>query len=244
MRKPAQNFLHAFDLRPLGQFRPRDHHDGKPQLACGIDFGARPSAAGVARNDPFNASGAHHVQLASEREWSTRDDNVVVWKRRRAVRGIDKSQCIGVLRSGGKSRDVLPADSEEHARAFGRQGGNGRCDIGNLDPAIALHFGPWRSLERDQRRVRRRASGNRVAADLGGEGMRRIDHMGDFFTANVFGKPVRAAETAGAGRQWLIDRDLRPSSIGIDRVDFSSRNRGCQLVGVAGSAQNEGARHG
>jgi len=149
-----------------------------------------------------------------------------------------------VLRFGGEGSDVLPADAEEHARAFNRQGGNGGWNIRNLDPVIALHFGPWRSRKRDQGRVRRRASGNRVAAYLGCEGMRRINHVGDFFASDVVGEPVRAAETAGAGRQRLIEADLRPSGIGIDCVEAFGCNRGCQSIGVARSAQNEGACHG
>jgi len=139
---------------------------------------------------------------------------------------------------------VLSADGEEHARRLIRQGRHRGRYVGNLDPAVAWHFDPWRALQRDQRGLRRGAGDNSVSADLGCEGMRRIDHMGDLFTGNIFGKTICAAKPAGAGRQRLIDRDLRSSGIGIDRLQPCGGNGGCQLIGVARPAQNEGARHG
>ncbi len=243
MRKPAQNVVHALHSRPRGQLRPRDHDDRQPKLARGIDLGARPRAAGVARHDPFDSPRAHHLQFPGARERSARHDDLAVRERQRDVGSIDESQRIGVLWLGGEASDVLPADGQEHARTLDRQGENRRSNIGNVDPAIAMHFDPWRPLERDQRRVGRRTSGNRVAADLGCKGVRRIDHMGDFFTVDICGKSIRAAETAGTGRQWLIDRHLRPSGIGIDRIEPCGGKRGCQLVGLARSAQNEGVCH-
>ncbi len=244
MRKPAQDFVHVFSSRPRGQFRPRDHDDREFQLARGIDFGARAGAAGVARHDPFDAPHAQQVQFAVKRERASRDNEVRIRQRQRAFRGVDEPERVGVLRSCGERRDVLAADGEEHARRLIRQSRHRGRDLRNFDPAIAWHFGPWRALQRDQRRIRRSAGDNSVAADLGGEGMRCIDHMGDLFAGNIFGKPACAAETAGAGWQRLIDRDLRPSGIGIDRVKPRGGNGGCQSIGVARPAQNEGARHG
>jgi len=42
----------------------------------------------------------------------------------------------------------------------------------------------------------------------------------------------------------MAERNLRPSRIGIDRVDFFARERVGKTVGVACSAQDEGAHHG
>jgi len=244
MRKPAQDFVHARSPRPLWQFRPLDHDDGEPKLARGIDFGARAGAAGVARHDPLDAPHAQQIQFAVKRERASRDNEICIRQRQRTFRGIDESESVGVLRSCGERRDVLPADGEEYARRLIRQGRHRRRDIGNLGPVIAEHLGPRWALQRDQRRVRRRASGNRVAADLGREGMGCIHDMCDAFLANGIGKTICSAKPAGAGRQGLIDRDLRPSGVGIDPVEARGRKRRCQKIGFARSAQNEGARHG
>jgi len=244
MRKPAQDFVHARSPWPLGKFRPHDHDDGEPKLARRIDFGARAGAAGVARHDPFDAPPAQQVQFAFKRERASRDNEIRIRQRQRTFRGIDESERVGVLRSFGERRDVLPADGEEHARRFIRQGRHRRRNVGYLDPVIAWHLGPWWALQRNQRRVRRRASGNRVSADLDREGMGRIHDMCDAFLANDIGKTVCAAKPAGAGRQGLIDRDLRPSGVGIDRVDVGVCKRSRQKIGIARSAQNEGAHHG
>jgi len=244
MRKPAQDFVHARSPRPLGKFRPRDHDDGEPKFARGIDFRPRAGAAGVARDHPFDAPHAQKVQLTVERERSARDNEIRIRQRQRAFRGIDESQRIGVLRSCGKSRDVLSADGEEYARGLIRQGRHRGRNVGNFDPAIAWHFGPWRALQRDQRRIRRSAGDNSVSADLDREGMGRIHDMCDPFLPNGIGKTGCAAKPAGAGRQGLIDRDLRPSCIGIECIDPRGRKRRCQKIGFARPAQNEGARHG
>ena len=148
-----------------------------------------------------------------------------------------------MLRPRRKRRDMLPADGKEHARRLLRQGRDRGRDIGNLDPDIAGRFRPWLAFQRDQRRCRCRAGGHRVAADLGCEGMGRIDHMREAFLPNGIGKTIAAAEAADAGRQRLIDRNLCSPGIGIDRVKSRSRGCGRQQIRFARSAQDEDA-HG
>ena len=71
----------------------------------------------------------------------------------------------------------------------------------------------------------RRAGLDRMAAHLGGEGMRRVDHMRDALLPDVVGKSRRAAKAADPGRQRVAERNLRAAGIGIDRVDARARER-------------------
>ena len=243
MTEPLHHLGHALHPQSVGQFGPLDHDDRKLQFTCGIDLGARTRSPGIAGNDPLDPLRAHQVQFAGERKRSTRDDKIRIRQRQQISRGIDESERVGVLRSRRKWRDMLPADGEENIRPRLRQGSHGGCDVLHLDPDIAGCLRPWFAFQRNQGRCRRRAGGRCVAADLGCEGMGCIDHMRESLLPNGIGKTVRAAEAANAGRQRLIDRHLRSSGIGIDRVEPRSRDRGRQQVGFTRSAQNEDA-HG
>lgn len=244
MTEPAHHFGHTLRLRPVGQFRPLDHDHRQAKFARSINLRTRAYAAGIARHHPFDATGTHQFLLAGKRERSARDDDFGARKRQRAVGGIDKSQCVGVLRFRAERRNVLPANRQEDACRGLRQGRNGSGDIGHLDPNIAVHFGPLWTFERDQRGIRRGTSRHRVAADFGGERMGRIDDMRDSLLPDNIGKTFRSAETARARRQWLIDRNLRPSGIGINRVETRGCNCNREQICVTRSAQNEGAYHG
>lgn len=243
MTQPLHHLGDAFCPLPVGQFRALEHDNGQSKLARGIDLGTRAGAAGVPRNDPFNSARVHHLQLAGKREWPTRHDDLRIGKRQRPVRRVDKSQRIGVLRFGAERGDVLPADGEKDAGAFDRQCRNGGSDIRYLDPVVARSFGPWLTLEGDELFSGRRTRDNRVAADLGRKRMRRVDHMGDCFPMNVFGKTLRAAEAADADRQLLIGRGASASRVGIDRLKPCARDSVGKRMSLARSAQNEGAYH-
>lgn len=243
MTQPLHHLGDAFCPLPVGQLRALEHDNRQSKLACSVDLGTRAAAAGVPRNDPFDSARAHHLQLAAEREWPAGHDDLRIGKRQRPVGRIDKSQRIGVLRFGAERSDVLPADGKEDAGAFDRQCHHGRSDICHLDPVVARSFDPWLALERDQLCSGRRTGDNRVAADLGRERMRRVDHMGDCFPMNIFGKTRRTAEAADADRQLLIGRGAGASRVGIDRLQPCARDSVGKRMSLARSAQNEGAYH-
>ena len=243
MTEPLHDLGYAFHPRPVRQRRSLDHDDGQRKFTCGIDLGACAASPGVAGDDPLDLPRTHQVQFAGEREWSTRDNKIRIRQQQRISCGIDESERVGVLRSRRKWRDVLPADGEENVRPRLRQGSHGGGDVLHLDPDIARHLYPWLALQRNQRCCRCHAGRRRVAADLDCEGMGRIDYMRESFLPNGISKTIRAAEAANTGRQRLIDRHLRSSGIGIDRVEPRSCDRGRQQIGFTRSAQNEDA-HG
>ena len=243
MSEPLHDLRHAFDPRPLGQSRALDHDDGQTKLAGGIDLGARALPARVAGHDPFDLPRAHQLQFTGKCERPSRNDELGISQRQRTVSSIDEAERVGVLRPGHERRDMLPADGEENIRSRLWQRGYGGRDIIHVDPDVVSGPDPRLALQRDQRRCRRPAGGERIAADLGCERMRCIDHMREFFLPNEIGKTVRPTEAADPDRQWLIDRNLCSSGIGIDRVEAPSRGFSRQQIGFARSAQDENA-HG
>ena len=151
---------------------------------------------------------------------------------------------VGMLRPRRERRDVLAADGEEHVCRRLRKSRDRGADISDLDPGVAGRLGPGRAFERDQRRAGLRTRRDRIAAHLGGEGMRRVDHMRDAFPPNVVGKPAHPAKAADAGRQRLVGGRAGAAAIGIDGLDARARDLCREQARVSRSAQNEGANHG
>lgn len=243
MTEPVHDLGHAFHLQPVRQLRPLDHDHGQAKLARGVDLGAPAFSARVAGDDPFDVSLAHQRQLAREFEWSARHDDIGLAQRQFAVRSVDKSQCIGMLRFGAESADMLPANCEKDPGARIGQSCNGRRNISHLDPLVAGGFTPRRTFKGDQRRFGDSTSGNRVAADLDCERMRRIDDMRDVSLSEIVGQSTHAAEAADARRHRLVGGSARAPAIGVDRVTPGLRKRIRKQMGIARSAQDEGAYH-
>jgi hypothetical protein len=80
-----------------------------------------------------------------------------------------------------------------------------------------------------------------MTAHLRGERMRCVDDMRDALLPDEIRESFRAAKAADPCRQFVAERNLRASGIGIDRVDLFPHKRFRELVGIACSAQNEGA---
>ena len=149
-----------------------------------------------------------------------------------------------MLRLRRERRDVLPPDREEDTRTRLRQGGHRGVEVVHLDPSIAGHLRPRRALQRDQPSFRVRAGVDRMAAHLGREGMRCVDHMRDAFAPDGVGKPTRTAKAADAGRQRLIGRRAGAAAIRIHGIDASARDLRGEQVRIGNSAQDKGASHG
>jgi len=241
MTKPCQHLLSAFGARPFRKSGARDYDHGKPKLARGVDLGARAGAAGIARDQELDATRAHQLAVAFDREGAARDDDVGTEQGRRAIGRIDEAQGIGVLRPGGEGRNMLAADGEEDARALFGQSSNGRIDVGNLDPVIAVGTTPWCTLQREQRRACRGAGLDGMPAHLDSERVRRIGHMRDALSLDEVRQSLNVAKAADPRRQRMGKWNLRASGVGIDRVDAFAQERVREPVGVSRSAQDEGA---
>ena len=241
MTKPRQNVIDTFHPQPLGQFGSRDHDHGQRKFSRGVDFCSRSCAARIARDDPFDSPRMHQVKLALERERPARDDHFCIWQRQGTFGRVDKAKRIGVLRPRREGRNMLPADREKHARRLLGQGRDSGCDIAHVDPVVGGLACPWRALQRDQRNFCRRAGHHGMPAHLGRERVRRIDHMRDALAPNEVREPIGSAKAADPRRQVMRQRNFGPPGVGIDGINAGARQRIRKLVGVACSAQNEGA---
>ncbi len=240
MTEPLHYFGDTLDPSAFGQLRSRDHDHGNAKHTSRVDLGARAVAAGIAGDDPRDLAGPHHLELALKRERPTRHDHIR-GKGQGPFGRIDEPQRVGMLRLACERRDVLAADGEEHVCGRGGQRGDRSVDIGDLNPVVAGRFQPRRAFECDQLRAGLRARLNSIAAHLGGERMRGVDHMRDAFAADGVGQPVHAAEAADTGRQRLVGRRAGATAIGVDGVDACARDLRCELARIGRSAQNEGA---
>jgi len=243
MTEPTHYFGHAFHALPVRQLGAFDHDDRQTKRTRGLDLAARAFSAGVAGDDPFDSARAQQFHLALQRERSARNNDFRVRKRQRLVCAIDKPQEIGVLRFCRESSDVLPADRKKDTSAIYRPSHHRGSDIRHFNPFVAGHPQPWRALKRNQPRSRRLARRNGVAAHFGREGMGRIDDVRNSFSPNKVGKPARAPETADTDWYRLVGRRASPPSVGIDRITTSAGDLTRKQVGIARSAQNEGAHH-
>ena len=71
--------------------------------------------------------------------------------------------------------------------------------------------------------------------------MSGVDHVRDPLAPNEVGEAFGSAKTADPNRQRMAERNLRPARVGIDRIDPLAHERVGEPVGIARSAQNEGA---
>ena len=241
MTKPRQHVLDTLDARSVGQGGTFNHDHRHAKLARSVDLGAGATAPGIARHQEFNGARAHQLAVALKRERPARDDDFGIGQRQRTVGRVNKSQDIGVLRLGGEGREMLPADGEKDACAFFRQCRNRGVDIDDLDPMVARYANPRRALQRQEREVRRGAGLDCMPAHLGRERMRRVDYVRDAFLADEVRKSRHAAKAADPRRQLMAEWNLRAARIGINRIDLLADACRRKLIGVACSAQNEGA---
>jgi len=243
MTEKAQHLHEAGRAWSIGQSRPGDHDDGKAELPGGFDLGDCAGPSGIAGDDPFDLPRAHEITIAFNRKGAARNNDAGVRQRQRGIGRIGQSHSVAVLRSCGERLKMPPANGQEDPGASCGERRDGGCQIIDIDPVVAGRPGPGRALQRDQRRAGHGARRHRISAHLERERMRGVDDMGDPMLADVIGQAARAAKPTDAGRQRLRGGRLGAAGVGIGRVKMKLRDSLRETVGVAGSAQDEGARH-
>jgi hypothetical protein len=175
------------------------------QAAGSLEFRQGTAAAGVFGDDVGDSVRAHQGHVGFYGERAAIQDDFGVWYRQDGGGRINEAQQVEMLGLGGEEGKRLLADGEENARRVGGQGGNGGFGVGDMMPIVARLRHPLRAFMGDQRGVGHSARLNRVAADLGGKGMRGVDDMGDLSVDNVVGEAFYTTVAAQAGRQGLLD---------------------------------------
>ena len=244
MIQPVHHGVKGAGHGTVGYCGPRYQDHRQVQPSGRLQLGQRAGAARVFGDDMGDGMAAHQGHVGFNCKGATIKDHFGIWHRQGGTRRIDQAQQIEMLGLGGKGGQGLLADGEEYSRRVGRQGSNRRLGIWHMLPVIARLRQPFAAFMGDQRGFGHGAGLNRVAADLGGEGMRCIDDMGDLRVNDVVGKAVYAAIAAKTGWQGLRHRIFGAPGVGKYGVDAY----GCKGMGkgrcLGGATQKEDAHYG
>lgn len=244
MMEPRHHLCDALGAPALRHVRSRDHDDGKAKQPCRIDLGPRAGATGVSGHEPRHGFRAQQRKIALLRERAARNDHLRIRQRHRVIRLVDETQQVPVLGLGGERFEVLPPDSEKHARWLDGQGVHGGLKVRHRVPTIIGVRRPLGANEGNERRCRLGAGRDRVPAHDIGERMRRIDDVGDCFGANKVREPATATEPTRANRERLIDGHLRAAGIRVDGVEAGVRHSSRERVRITCATEYEDADHG
>ncbi len=122
---------------------------------------------------------------------------------KRRIDRIDAADEIMVLRRLHEWRELVAPQRHKDPAQSAPERGHRLRDIGDLGPAIAGKAQPRRPVEREVRNLRTLGRTHGIFRDRCRVGMRRIDQGVDACNSEIIGKPLGAAETAGAHRDRL-----------------------------------------
>ncbi len=243
-RDPGHHLIDALRDGAGRDRRAVDHDDRQAKDPCRVDLGARTLATGILGDDMGNGMVAHQRQIVVQREGPTGNDGMGIGQRQGLGRRIDQPQKIMVLGLVREIGEVHPADGEEDAGRRIGQGAGGGGDVGDVRPGIARPGLPGIAFQRHKRRSRHRRGQDGIRAHLRGEGMGRVDQMGDGLIAQVTRQPLRPAEAADAGGQGLRARRLGSARVGQGGVNACLCQGAGKAGGIGGAAQKKDACHG
>lgn len=242
--QPGHDFRHAAGDGALRDGRTVDQDDRQVKVAGGGQLGLGPRTSGVLGDDDVDAVIRQKRAVAFHCEGASCDDGMGIGQGQRFGRRVNEAQEIVVLRGLGEEAKVLATDGKEDSARGIAQCGDGGIKVGDVGPVVLRSGGPGRAFKGDQGRAGFGAGGHGIRAHLRGEGMRRVDHMGDGFGLDIGLEACGAAEAAHADRQGLGDRGFGATGVGIDGVHLRLRQDAGHLSGFGRSAQKKDARHG
>lgn len=189
------------------------------QAARGLQLCQSARAAGVFGNDMSYPVVSHQIHVGFNCKGSATKHDHGIWHGWSGIGRIYHSKQVEMLGLGGKSWQVLFAYGKEYALGSQGQSRNRSLSIRYMKPFITRLRQPCGAFVRDHWDLRHGTCLNRIATDLGGKGMRRIDDMGDLCIYNVVGKAFDATVTAQAGWQGLLDWVRGAPGVGKYGVD-------------------------
>ena len=216
--KPRQNLRHAIDPWPVGHKGAVDQDDGQGQGAGSVQLGARSGAASVFGDDMGDAVGLQQVKVALQCKRAARDKGRGL---RQGQGGgmIDQPQKVMMLGLCGEIFQVLPPNGQKHPRGGVGQGRNSTRHVGHVVPKVALHGLPRGAFKGYKRGFGQGCGPHRVAAHLGGEGMGRVDKVGDGVLVQVIHQPRHPAKAANPLQQGLAQGPFGATGVGKNRVN-------------------------
>lgn len=244
MNEPAKHVLDGADFGPRGQDGTLDHEHGQSQYARRDQLGHCPRAPGIFGYDEVDRLLPHQRQIACDAKRSAVDHDVMIGQSDRPIGLIDETQQIAMLRLRGECIDMHAAERKHHAPTRSSQRSDGRVDIADALPCVAVLRRPGRPCDSKMRDTGLRRRRKRMAAHLRGEGMRGIDQMGYSVSTKIAHEAIDATKPADPHGHRLQLRVRDAAGIAEHGRDTASRKSGRECTGFGRAAKDQDGRHG
>lgn len=228
MTQPVQNLYGSGNLRAIWNGRSVNHNDRVSKRPRGGDFGVSTSTACVFGHDDVNAMSLHQGLIVGLRERPPRHQNMRVRQRQGVFGRVHQTQKVEVLWVRREFRQMHTPHGQHHALSRLVKGSHGTRDIAHMGPGVAVLRNPRGPSQSQQRHVSARAGLNRIAAHLGCERMRGVDHVGDGMVEQIGAQTVYAAKPADPLGQRLAHGSFHPTREGNGAVDTRVRHGSSQ----------------
>lgn len=243
MTQPRHHSRHAARCGAHRYYRPVDHQNRQPQGTGGGDLGNGPLSSGVLGHDNLDTVVLHQGCVCGYGERPARHHDIRLRQGQGAGRRVNQTQQVMVLWLGCESIDMLSANGKEHPPGRAGKGCNRSPKVGEMGPAVTFACLPWRAFQSDQWNASGSTSGNRIAAHSRGEGVGRVDHMGDGFGGKVVLQLRNPAKAAHPHVDRLAHRGFGAPGIGVDPRKPRCGNGLGHEIGFGGAAQQKYACH-
>ena len=244
MIDPRQHIGDVMDGLRLWHGGAVDHEDRQAERPRRVDLGASPLPSGIFGDHQIDPVIPHQGKIAVQRERAAVDQQMMVRQRRRHIGRIDEAQQIMMLRLGGKGFDMHAAERQHDAPGRAVERADSARDVGGMSPAVALPRLPCRAGEHEMRNARITRGGGGIGAHRRGEGVGRVDEVGELFRLQKRGQSGSAAKAADAHRHRLGTRISGASGI-AQHGAFAALGKGfCQRARFGRAAKDQDMAHG
>ncbi len=244
MMKPVHHVFDRAEHAPRRQSGTVNQDDGQAKGAGRGQLGHGPCAARVLGDDMGDPVIPQQGKVVGKVKGAARNDSLGIGQRKRAFGRIDKAQQIVVPGLCGKGAKGLLADGQKNPRRRIGQRRDGGFGILHVGPLIAGLRGPWRAFKGRKRQGQFRAGGDGIHAHPGGEGVGRINDMGDALICQVGHQPRHAAKAADPLGQGLRHGRGRAPGVRKDRICPGICQGAGKQACLGRAAQKKDAWHG
>ncbi len=244
MIDPRQDIAETVSGLRLWHGRPVDHDDGQAEHPCRIDLRTRACASRIFGDNQVDAVRAHQGEIAVQREGAAIDQQMMVRQRGQRFGRIDEAEQIMMLRLGGEGFNMHASERQHNAAGRPVERADGARNIGDMGPAVALPRLPFRAGEHEMGHPRLPRGDGGIGADNRGEGVGRVDEVGELFRLQISRQPLSTAKAADAHRHRLGTRVSGASGIAQHRPLAAFGQSFRQRARLGGAAKDQDMAHG